>query len=325
MSINLERLVFDPANPDDGPNMGSYLRAGSDGDLISSTNVGGKEGLDVNVINTISATIAGTYAEDSAVVSGDTVFGAGVQRHDANTTTVSADGDYSLMHVNAVGGLKTSLIGSTGNNLVINADGSINASIVATSDGIYAEDSAAANADLGQSVLQVRQDTLTSSVSADGDYGWFKMNSRGALWVSPVGTVADDAADSENPVKVGGRAIATATALAAVSINDRVDMVSDLYRRQLINDSPNIGLLQQAVSVGTSEVALPTSSLAGRRDIVIQNKGSKSIFVGATGLSVADGIEIGKGASMSMRLGQGVAVFAISTAAAQDVRVLEVA
>ena len=48
-SITLERLDFDPSAPGDGPNIGSYLRAGTDGDLLSSTLNSGKESLDVNI------------------------------------------------------------------------------------------------------------------------------------------------------------------------------------------------------------------------------------------------------------------------------------
>src|SRR3990172_5473169 len=48
-NISLERLEFDPANPADGPNIGTYLRAGNDGDQLTSTLTGGKEALDVNI------------------------------------------------------------------------------------------------------------------------------------------------------------------------------------------------------------------------------------------------------------------------------------
>lgn len=183
-----DRIVYLTTDTAESDNVGAFLRAGDDGDPISSTNVGGKEGLDVNVVNPLTTTLTGTYAEDSVVVSGDNVFGAGVQRHDANTSTVSADGDYSLMHVNSLGGLKTSLMSVLGNDLVINSDGSINAnvdvSVVSGSDKI--EDVAAANADVLTAIAVVRQDVLSSSVSADGDYGWAKMDVKGALWTNPT-------------------------------------------------------------------------------------------------------------------------------------------
>lgn len=50
------------------------------------------------------------------------------------------------------------------------------------SSGVYAEDSAATSGDNGVSVLAVRQDTIASSTSTDGDYGWVKQDSLGAQY-----------------------------------------------------------------------------------------------------------------------------------------------
>lgn len=47
-----------------------------------------------------------------------------------------------------------------------------------------AEDSAHTTADVGNFILGVRQDTLASSTSADGDYSAFKLNAAGALYVT---------------------------------------------------------------------------------------------------------------------------------------------
>lgn len=191
-----DKIVYLVSDPTESDNVGAFLRAGDDGDPISSTNIGGKEGLDVNIINT-SLISAGAYLEDSAAVSGDYVVAAGVQRHDANTSTVSADGDYSLLHVNSLGGLKASLMSAAGKDLVINDDGSINVqadiSVVTGSDKV--EDVAAANADVLTAIAVVRQDVLSSSVSADGDYGWAKMDVKGALWTNPTpnGAIATSA------------------------------------------------------------------------------------------------------------------------------------
>lgn len=58
------RLGFDITDADTilaSDNVGAWLRAGSDGDRISSTNVGGKEGLDVNIINSLTVNLDGIY------------------------------------------------------------------------------------------------------------------------------------------------------------------------------------------------------------------------------------------------------------------------
>lgn len=245
MGLYKTQLIFDPADLTDSDNVGAYLRAGSDGDLITSTLISGKEALDVNVVS-------------------------------------------------------------------------------GTDDGIFAEDSASANGDVGQSVLQVRQDALASSVSTDGDYGWFKMNDRGALWTVPVGTVADDAADSEYPNKIGYRAVSGALTAVSAS-NDRADAISDLYRRIWVNDAPNIGMAQGNVTVGATEVALPTTALNGRRSIIVQNTSNNPVYVGPTGVLTTTGIKVDKGATMELAAGPDLALFAIAAGAGNTVRVLELA
>lgn len=322
-----DRIVYLTTDPTESDNIGAFVRAGDDGDPISSTNVGGKEGLDVNVINTINAVLNASYAEDTPVVSGDFLVGAGVQRHDANTSTVSADGDYSLMHVNALGGLKTSLISAVGgNDLVINADGSLNVnadiSVVNGSDKI--EDSASANADVLTAIAIVRQDVLASSVSTDGDYGWPKMNSLGALWTVPVGTVDDDAVDNQFPVKIGARADSV---LSAVSDGDRTNVISDLFRRVRVNDAPDISVLQSQDNVDNVAETLMGTALTGRKKLFVQNLStSRDIYVGATGVTSVDGFQIRRGTTWEFEMGPNIALFAIGTSAsAADIRQLELA
>lgn len=84
--------------------------------------------------------------------------------------------------------------------------------IVVNSDGTpvggttsYVEDTASAG---GESMIisgVVRQDTLASSTTTDGDYAYMKVDSTGKLYVNSQGGVASGAADSGNPVKVGGK------------------------------------------------------------------------------------------------------------------------
>jgi len=88
------------------------------------------------------------------------------------------------------------------------------------------------------------------------------------------GTVAHDAADSGNPIKVGGRAV---TALiAAVANNDRVDVTTDKFARQLATVAP----LDQRVSATLNR----TNAEAGQ---LLAAVGSTAYVV--TALSVVNG------------------------------------
>lgn len=384
--LGKDKLIYDPAYVSDSDNVGSFVKAGSDGQPITWTNVGlvaasytgtptgcatpvtidadtagsagnvtltgdgvkdiatlisdwntanptntltlsagvgtqvpnngativlsggsnGKDGLDVYVINSVNVTSHYEYHEDTAHVSGDTGAFILAVRNDTNTALTSANGDYSPIAVDQYGRVRTVT------DLDINFD------------YVYAEDSAHSNGDLGAFTLGVRQDALSSSVSNDGDYGAFKLNDRGAMWVAPVGTVADDVADTENPVKVGSRS--NWGALDAVSADgDRADLVSDKYRRIYVNNGSNINMLPTARTVTTSATALPASALDGRRQILIQNLGSKEMFIGDSGVTTSSGLRVAAGATVTLELGSDVALYGIVATGSNNVRVLELA
>jgi hypothetical protein len=343
--LNKEYIVFDPADAAGSDNIGAFVRAGDDGTLIghvsdalkvnlsnasiavtatdldirdldaAQDNVAISDGTDVLAIEAdgsinVNATIGGTHAEDAAHVSGDIgMFALAIRNDGAATSLTSADGDYSGIAVDEFGRVF------------------VNAEFTSTADFVYAEDSAAVSGDQLAAVAAVRQDTLASSVSADGDYGTLKLNAAGALWVAPVGNVADDAADAGSPIKVGSRAVSGA--LAAVSATgDRADLLSDLYRRVWINDSPNIGVASAAVSVDTTVggIALPASALAGRRRMIIQNNSSsQDVFVGPTGVTAASGLIVPKKGSLALEIGENVALFGITSASSANVRVFQLA
>jgi hypothetical protein len=100
--ISKDRLIFDPADLTESDNMGAYLRAGSDGDLITSTLISGKESLDVHIVGDGDS---GIYAEDVAHVSGDKgVFMLAVQT--AAQGALANDGDYTALQVDSSGRLR---------------------------------------------------------------------------------------------------------------------------------------------------------------------------------------------------------------------------
>ena len=124
--------------------------------------------------------------------------------------------------------------------LAVNADGSLNAIVSATDLDIR---------DLShtQDSVQIGDGTDLLAINADGSIN-VNLTDDG---------VADDAADSGNPLKVGWHAYDGA--LSAVDADDRVNGASDLYRRLFVNSSPNIGLQTSAASVTTTAAELAVS------------------------------------------------------------------
>lgn len=318
--LTLERLLFDPAVPVEGPLVGSYL-LGAGGTVISETGTA----LDVNIA---SAMGLGIYAEDAAAVSGDLGQPALVLRQDTLAPgATSTDGDYAWLKSNVNGELYVLDTSSLARLVLINSDTtSINGHLATIDTNLAslrkAEDAAHSSGDFGVMSLAVRNDTGAVLAGADGDYIPFSTDSLGRLYVSGVlaGAVADDAVDSGNPIKMGSRSTNQAVALSAISAaGDRADLISDLYRKLYVNSSSTIPVSHAAVTTGLTEVAIP--AVAGQTRVMLQNVSDKSIFIGATGVSVSGatrGLEISKGGTFAGELTQSSALFAISSAAAKD-------
>ncbi len=313
MSLNLERLSFDPANVADGPSIGSYL-IGAGAGVITETTVGSDICLDISVKSS-----SGQYAEDSAHTTADIGNFVLAVRNDAGTA-LAADGDYSPFSLDSAGALRVS--------------GSITAS--PTYD--YAEDAAHVTADVGAYILSVRADARPSgaNVGSDGDYASIFVNASGELWVKDADmlaelqsiTHAEDAAHSSGNVGVFSLSVRDDVYAANGGAGTDADyqaFLTDAAGRLWINESCNASFASAAATVGTSEAALPASALALRKKVLIQNRGTKSIYVGPTGVTTSTGIEVGKGSTLELNVGPNIALFGISGTAGQNVRVFETA
>lgn len=115
-----------------------------------------------------------------------------------------------------------------------------------------AEDAVHASGDVGVMSLAVRQDAEATLVSATGDYSPLSVDATGKLRTSVAGTVAHDAVDAGNPIKIGGKA--SSSAPADVAAGDRVDAYFDLKGRQKVDGSDVV----QPVSA--TSLPLPTGA-----------------------------------------------------------------
>lgn len=107
--------------------------------------------------------LAGT----DAFVGGDALVGAGAVRNDAEGPLATVDdGDWTPLQTDSNGRLKVATVVS-----------------VEPSDAEFLEDTAHSSGDALVHVGLVRQDTLTASNDTDGDYGSFKSNNVGELYV----------------------------------------------------------------------------------------------------------------------------------------------
>lgn len=90
------------------------------------------------------------------------------------------------------------------------------------------------------------------------------------------------------------------------------------------NASVSIGINQQAISIGGSAAALPTSPLENRRALVVYNSGPGILYIGKSNVTTASGMPIAVGEKIAFDI-QGtpnVCVYGVSDSIA-DVRILE--
>ena len=185
---------------------------------------------------------------------------------------------------------------------------------------------AAFDGSFGFGIYGIRQDAAGSPVSATGDAHPLVFNNAGELKVAAelTSSVADDAVDSGNPIKVGGRA--QSGPLTSVAAGDRYDLTGDVYRRTYVNKSANIGMNTVAATVTTTAAEVLGTPLAGRQSVTIQNRGNQSVFlIESAATAKTLGIEIPARSSATYDIGEDVNIFLVADSGSQDVRLLELA
>jgi hypothetical protein len=191
----------------------------------------------------------------------------------------------------------------------------------------HAEDSVHTSGDAGIMSLAVRNDAGTA-LAADGDYIPLSTDSSGNLRVAGTfsipGSFAEDSAHTN--ADQGLHTLAVRKDALSSNVGADGDYASFLVWSEgslKTVDQPNISILGTAVTVTNSATALPASALANRRTVIIQNRGNNSIFIGPSGVTTANGVEVPKYSSMELSAGPSIALYGITAAGTADVRVTE--
>lgn len=334
MAVSKERLVFDPANAAEGDKLGAYLYSAS-GTLITHTTVSGKEALDVNVANTLTIDVDLDASTDS--VESWTHDGAGNAINSTSNalnvffTNTSLAVTATNLDIRDLTHVSDSVkVGDGTDFLAVNADGSINIT------------------DNGGSI------TVDGTVAATQSGSWTVAATQSGTWTidsitNPVTVTATnldirDLAFASDSVTAhqGGSWTVTATATDfdirdlthvsdSVKIGDGTDLMAvnaDGSINVLTTSDPalaNAGLANAAASVGTSAAVVPASNLSNRKYLFVQNLGNRSIYLGGSGVTTANGFRLSSGATMDARIGAAVSLYAVTDSGTQDVRLLELA
>lgn len=293
-------LVFDPTEAADSSNVGAYVRAGSDGDLIASQTIAAEEwlnvasalfdsagngitstgnALDVNIASG-SFSSASDYAEDSAHTSGDVgKFTLGIRVDDLSAVPASVladtEGDYQGFISNANGAL-----------YVAGVDFDIR-SLSSATDSIAITDGGGSI-----TVDAVDLDIRDLSSATDSVAAWLSDGS--------------------------GNAIGSTTG----SLNVHVANASDI---DIDDDLADTAILGSATAVSTSAINVVTSALANRKHMFLANLGNKALYFGQSGVTAANGFPLFPREKLAARIGPSIApqIIGAAGASAEDLRVLE--
>lgn len=179
-------------------------------------------------------------------------------------------------------------IGDGTDFLAINNDGSINAVVTATDLDIR-------NLSSGQdSVAAVQGGSWTVAATQSGTW------TTGRTWNLASGSDSVDAVQSGTwNVGITGTATVSDAALA------------------------NTAILNTQKNVTTTSGALLASQQANRKYLYVQNLGGSRIYVGASGVTTSDGIELGSKTLAELRLGAALSLHAVASSGTQDIRLME--
>lgn len=352
-----DQIIFDTTDAGtiaDSDKILSGLVSSSDGStLITDTLDGGKQGLDVFVINSgLTTADAANKDEDTAHTTGDTGNFVLAVRNDTEGSLVDADGDYAPLQVDASGRLR----------VISDLDYDDPAN--------HNEDDAHTSGDTGKYVLSVRQDTLATSTDADGDYQSFKTNSLGELYVKDTDATAllttIDADTSSIAVDTAAISVNTAATVAALADlgkaeddphvsgdtgvmslavrndagtplaadGDYIPLTTDATGSMYVNVTNDIDVNDAALAntaLATAAAAVDTTAggtnlvteLADRKYANIYNNGNRRIFIGVSGVTAASGFPLAPRSYLELRAGAAIDLHAIAAAGTQDVRILE--
>ena len=201
-------------------------------------------------------------AEDAASVTADVGVMVLAKRVDAAAAQTDTAGDYTTPVANSFGAL------------LMNVDSTYQQA--AATGLLKLEDAASANGDAGVMMLAKRTDTAPAATSSDnGDYEPLQTLA-GALWVAPLGDVADNAAQVNlKPVYVGAKAVVHSTYAPAYTAADSAGLAIDTVTGALI-------VMSKETPDATANFC-PSQDVSGALEASSVSKASAGVFYGLSG------------------------------------------
>lgn len=319
--ISKDKLIADPSSIPDGDSVLAYLRDGS-GNSISSTS----GALHVNVQNASIAVTATdldirdlSFATDKVDVSGS-----------SNVAVTDGGGSLTVDGTVAVSSISgTVAVTQSTSPWVVSATDLDIRDLAFATDSVTAHQGGSWTVTATATDFDIRDLThVSDSVKIGDGTDFLAINNDGSINVvgsfSINGQYAEDSAHASGNVGLYNLAVRSdAPAVATSADGDYASQTVDAYNRSWVNTGANVAMANGTASVTTTS-ALLVAAAAGRRKILVQNLGSKAVFVGASGVSAANGIRLGgNGSSIELEIGPALPLHAVAESGTQDVRYLQ--
>jgi hypothetical protein len=142
-NASLNKLIFDTTATEDSANVGAYLRA-SDGTLLTHSDVGGKKALDVSIADGVNVEVDLSHIDDSVRLGDGTAFFTSTSEngdialdvHLSNTSIAVTATDLDIRNLDRLTD-NVAIQDAAGDELGINADGSVNTKPAGASSAVY--------------------------------------------------------------------------------------------------------------------------------------------------------------------------------------------
>ena len=296
-----EQLVFDTSDATSiaqSDSVGAYLRS-SDGTLITHTTVGGKEALDVRIAEGINVEVDLDAADDSVAA----------YLNDGAGNAISSTG--GALHISDAGGSLT---------------------VDAVDLDIRDLDSATDSVE----VLQATHDSLNANANIQvGDVDVSNANpvpmsdAGGSITVDSVDfDIRDLTAVSDSVQSHLYDGAGTALTSTLVGADQALDVNVVASEELTVNDAAlaNTAVASASNVLGVADTAedVVASPLADRKYLSIFNNDNKRVYIGASGVTAANGYPLSPSASIMLRAGAAIDLeFVGSTGQTPNIRTLE--
>lgn len=281
---------------------------------------------DANTIADSDKLLSGIISTDGSTLITDTLEGA-KQGLDVYVINPNLD-------VNLQAGDGTDIT-QTGGALDVNIAGG---SITVTENDVYAEDSAHTTGDDGTFNLSIRIDDISVDNSAltagtNGDYQGFFTNDKGELYVKATDTdallttidsVLDSILTDTNALVVDLAAIETELLDQGTTLDSIETILSGTVT---VSDAAlaNTAIANAANTLAVASTAedVVASPLTNRKYLYVYNNDNRKIFIGASGVTEANGFPISPKAYMELRAGAAIDIEWTGPDAGAEIRTME--